>query len=1107
MEHLQRIEEEKEKRTGTLYLGDCGLREWPEEVFEMDWLEELIMSDMTLDKDGKLVYSSISYFKTPNILNKLPPSIGNLKKLKCLYLSGSHRYKWSINSLEPLSELVELTFLHCQFNKITKIEKLDQLINLNSIDLSYNSISKIENLDKLINLNSVFLRSNSISKIENLDKLINLNSVNLSNNSISKIENLDKLTNLNSIYLRSNSISKIENLDKLINLNSIDLRSNSISKIENLDKLINLNSIDLSSNSISKIENLDKLINLNSVYLSSNPISKIENLDKLINLNSVYLNSNSISKIENLDKLINLNSIDLRSNSISKIENLDKLINLNSVYLSSNSISKIENLDKLINLNSIDLRSNSISKIENLDKLINLNSVYLNSNSISKIENLDKLINLNSVYLNSNSISKIENLDKLINLNSIDLHNNSISKIENLDSFNLDCAFTILNNPIEGFPHGLLGRYANDHFIRDYRNWVSELGENPPKNTFTKILITGNGNVGKSSLITALKEGRCEKSPDSTHGIELSTWGYEGQNYHIWDFGGQEIFHGTHKMFFIGQAIQIIVFDHDSENELEADDRVNTHEKTRNQPMKYWVHQAEQEGNDSPIIIVQNKADQRDDVHPKVYSLSGEKKYPYVCLSAKEGTSLDELVFHIQKKTKQLYEYNMPIPPTWATVRDHLLQKQKKVTNRQLTMEKSAFFEECMEYGVNENVLPTLLTFLHNSGFLYYNEAHLGNTLIIDQKWALEGIYKALDRKSLFYRLMRNHLNGFIDIVHLYREWDDYDSGQKTILLGFMKSCGICTPVNKHSNASNEYLFPEFLNEEKSESVVLLEEKYATDLVTFRCSEAFFPSALLHHFIIEYFQYADKSNVWKNGILFKVDNGIFILEIDFIKNILSIKLTNEEVKKWLPKMVQDLDLYDSKHLWQQYNAKDDSYDSFDITQYRELAEEANYKLSEVPKKDALNIAISYAKEDAELEYYGYNALDEIRSSFAGLIRDKKVNIFSDKDIEENDWDSKIRLEFQEADLIIILNSQNYNRLEKQYIWEVEMPIIAKKYKEDKISVYRLDICEVKTTKPIHSISRFGKTTIPDTKVKRAKYFKDFIEQIVEGVVMKNLGLL
>ena len=30
MEYLKRIEEEYEKRTGTLYLGGCGLREWPE---------------------------------------------------------------------------------------------------------------------------------------------------------------------------------------------------------------------------------------------------------------------------------------------------------------------------------------------------------------------------------------------------------------------------------------------------------------------------------------------------------------------------------------------------------------------------------------------------------------------------------------------------------------------------------------------------------------------------------------------------------------------------------------------------------------------------------------------------------------------------------------------------------------------------------------------------------------------------------------------------------------------------------------------------------------------------------------------------------------------
>ena len=39
---LQRIREAKEQRLTRLDLGNCGLTELPDELFELTWLEELI---------------------------------------------------------------------------------------------------------------------------------------------------------------------------------------------------------------------------------------------------------------------------------------------------------------------------------------------------------------------------------------------------------------------------------------------------------------------------------------------------------------------------------------------------------------------------------------------------------------------------------------------------------------------------------------------------------------------------------------------------------------------------------------------------------------------------------------------------------------------------------------------------------------------------------------------------------------------------------------------------------------------------------------------------------------------------------------------------------
>ena len=49
---------EKEEKTGKLDLGRCGLTELPEELFELEWLEELMTSGLCTrpvkDKKGKV---------------------------------------------------------------------------------------------------------------------------------------------------------------------------------------------------------------------------------------------------------------------------------------------------------------------------------------------------------------------------------------------------------------------------------------------------------------------------------------------------------------------------------------------------------------------------------------------------------------------------------------------------------------------------------------------------------------------------------------------------------------------------------------------------------------------------------------------------------------------------------------------------------------------------------------------------------------------------------------------------------------------------------------------------------------------------------------------
>ena len=58
---LQLIRKEKEEKTGKLDLGNCGLTDFPEELFDLVWLEELNFCSMFWD--NRITSYNVCYTK------------------------------------------------------------------------------------------------------------------------------------------------------------------------------------------------------------------------------------------------------------------------------------------------------------------------------------------------------------------------------------------------------------------------------------------------------------------------------------------------------------------------------------------------------------------------------------------------------------------------------------------------------------------------------------------------------------------------------------------------------------------------------------------------------------------------------------------------------------------------------------------------------------------------------------------------------------------------------------------------------------------------------------------------------------------------------------
>jgi hypothetical protein len=106
--------------------------------------------------------------------------------------------------------------------------------------------------------------------------------------------------------------------------------------------------------------------------------------------------------------------------------------------------------------------------------------------------------------------------------------------------------------------------------------------------------------VGKSTLIHLLKEGRLPPAKlSSTHGLEFSTWktGWSINDselmVNIIDFGGQEYYHGTHHLFFNERALFLLMWQFDSNDNMQRETPVGTRDKMeaiQHFNVQYWIN-------------------------------------------------------------------------------------------------------------------------------------------------------------------------------------------------------------------------------------------------------------------------------------------------------------------------------------------------------------------------------------------------------------------------------------------------------------------------------------------------------------------------------------
>lgn len=403
-----RIEKEIENRTGLLDLRHCNLTSIPEEIVQLFWLKVLIVSNK-IEED--------EYFK--HILNELNLVISYHDNILVQHEPNQ------ISELPSfLNQLISLQAIHCAgdfFEKfhLSKVENISNLSNLEYLDLSCNEINVIEVSATLEKLKYLNLTSNLIDDINFLSKFPNLMYLNLIGNQISNISPISNLRVLSKAYLGANEINQIENIEGVINLETLDLRTNGIKIIKGLANYKNLKELALDDNEISIIEGLDGLKKLEALYLSKNRIRKITGLDNLTSLTKIDLRDNLIEAINGLPSLDKLQYINLGNNKITNIKRLPSLKNLNYLSLIKNKISNIANVEKLPQLENLYLSDNKLIDFESLKPLKGLfdsnqlKELYIDSNPFLETIQIELKYGENHILFLKNEFANFYSFNKM----------------------------------------------------------------------------------------------------------------------------------------------------------------------------------------------------------------------------------------------------------------------------------------------------------------------------------------------------------------------------------------------------------------------------------------------------------------------------------------------------------------------------------------------------------------------------------------------------------------------------------------------------------------------------------------------------------------------
>lgn len=387
-----------------------------------------------------------------------------------------------------------------------------------------------------------------------------------------------------------------------------------------------------------------------------------------------------------------------------------------------------------------------------------------------------------------------------------------------------------------------------------------------------KLIVVGNEAVGKTSLIRFLTTG-APRDPDEkkTPGaaiherIETTTWDPSGSDVtlNVWDFGGQEIMHGTHRFFLTKRSLYVLLL------EARREDSGRT--------IFDWLKTIRNHGGDSPVLVVVNKCDDgRDNLGLDETAVT--RDYPnvvgFVRTACNDDDRSREMIAALRRRIvavlrddPRLKHVRDPMPRAWLRIKDALAEAAR----REKVLDGARFTAICAEAPGEDAVVDAaerrfVMGLLHDLGVIVAHgwdrdeRADVSTVTLLDPNWLTGAIYALLnsprvrDQQGEFGRDELPALLG--DATAYPAKWHGY-------IIDMMQheDIGLCFPI---PDGGGRLLIPEALPASEPHYAGFLRD----DDLLFCYDYAFLPPHLLPRFIVRAHRLLTRDATrWRTGVV------------------------------------------------------------------------------------------------------------------------------------------------------------------------------------------------------------------------------------------------